>query len=262
MSTSEAVKTRLDEIHAVYLEIEKLKQRLTDLQTVEQARAEYEKLVATEESKLTNLEQQKRKLEDDLRSLTVRKQPLGRPRSVPKPTNLPPPKIPSSHEKSDEPTKKKPGTEAREKLKRLLNRYYRFQLDASVLGQINRIAEDVERPLGEALALLDWSIFEDYASDASHLEQLNQWGDELQEYRQYLSGEVDMLELRFRDYLGGIWERWRTRDQSPENLLAWQTFITETQLAKQAEAAKLEEDIRQIKEKIAQIRVDVNQPAT
>jgi hypothetical protein len=171
-----------------------------------------------------------------------------------------------SFTKRDESTKKKLRAEARNKFKRFLSRHYQYKLETSVLGQINCIADDVDRPLGEALALLDWSIFEDYAdrtdaSDASGLEQLNELGKELQQYRKQLSGKVDMLGLSFRDWLG-IWEKWRSREQSPEHSQSWETFIAETQRAKQAEATKLQDDISQLEEKIAQIKANRNQSCT
>ncbi len=272
MTADEAVKTWLEEIYPVYTEIKVLKKRLEEIQTVELARAEYNKRIEEEETKLQSLEKQKRQLEVEQRILTTRRAGPGsniRLRKEEKNKNLPQkPQVIGIKTSTnyDETTKKKLRAEARNKFKRFLSRHYQYKLETSVLGQINCIADDVDRPLGEALALLDWSIFEDYAdrtdaSDASGLEQLNELGKELQEYRKQLSGKVDMLELSFRDWLG-IWEKWRSREESPEHSQAWETFIAETQWAKQAEAAKLQNDIFQLEEKIAQIKATRNQSCT
>ncbi|MEH2093405.1 hypothetical protein [Nostoc sp.] len=271
MTADEAVKTWLEEIYLVYREIQVLKKRLEEIQTVELARAEYEKCIGEEETKLRSLKEQKLNLQVEQRLLTTdtseSKPNINLPKH--KSNNLIRKKPESEIKvlaKCDETTKNKLRAKARNKFKRFLSRNYQYKLETSVLGQINCIADDVDRPLGEALALLDWSIFEDYAnrtdaSDTSGLEQLNELGNELQEYRKQLSGKVDMLELSFRDWLG-IWEKWRSREQSPEQSQAWETFIAKTQRAKQDEAAKLQDDILQLEEKNAQIKAVRNQIET
>lgn len=271
MTADEAVKTWLEEIYPVYTDIKVLKKRLEEIQTVELARAEYNKRIDEEETKLQSLENQKRQLGEEQRILTTRTVEQRRNTRLHKEKNKNLPQKPQgsgikTSTNHDETTKNKLRAEARNKFKRFLSRHYQYKLETSVLGQINCIADDVDRPLGEALALLDWSIFEDYAdrtdaSDASGLEQLNELGKELQEYRKQLSGKVDMLELSFRDWLG-IWEKWRSREESPEHSQAWETFIAETQRAKQAEATKLQNDIFQLEEKIAEIKATRNQSCT
>ena len=262
MSADETVKTWLQEIYPVYTEIQALKQRLESLETVELARTEYNQLLAEEETKLKYLEEQKSNLEVEHRILTT-------PKTISKPNS----KIPFKNKilekilpittsiKLDETNNKKLTLEARKKFKRFLSRYYQYKIEPKVLGQINCIADDVDSPFGEALALLDWSIFEDYArrnaGNTSGLEQLNQLGKELQEYRQQLSGKLDMIELRERDWLG-IWQKWRSRQQSPENLQVWERFIAETRRVKQTEADKLKGDILHLEEKIAQIKATRN----
>lgn len=248
----------LDEIYPIYAEIQSLKHELESSLTIEQARNEYGKLIAEEDSELDSLTAQKRKLEQQERILDI---PIP-----PKPPIKPPPKppdkkdsqksLPTSTDKNKS-SQKKPATEARDKLKKLVNRFYRFKLDASVLGQINRIADDVDRPLGEALALLDWSIFENYAhtsaGDTSKLYLLNEWGKELQEYRNYLFSVVDMQKGRYKGS-EGIWERWCNREKSPEHLQEWQTFIAATKQAKQDAIAELKREILTLEANIAKIK--------
>ncbi|GAA6617734.1 hypothetical protein [Scytonema sp. NUACC26] len=250
----------LDEIHPIYVKIQSLTHELESYLTIEQARDEYNKSIAEEDSQLATLAAQKSKLEAEVRILNTSRlkhkpiQPLKLDKSDQSKLQQPVIITPKPKDKSSQ---KKPGTEARDKLKKLVNRFYRFKLDASVLGQINRIADDVDRPLGEALALLDWSIFENYArtsaGDPSKLDMLKEWAKELQEYCSYLSGEVDLQKFRYRDYLG-IWELWRNREKSPEHLQEWQTFIAETKQAKQDAIAKLKQEILELEVKIAQIK--------
>ena len=270
MTADEAVKTWLKEIYPVYTEIQALKRRLESLQTVELARTEYNKRIAEEETKLKSLEEQQDKLIVEQRILTTTKtEPIPNIK-YPQTTDKNQPEIKripsiSNHSKADKTNKEKIKAEAIKKFQRFLSRYYQYKIETNVLGQINCIAEDIDIPFGEALALLDWSIFEDYArrnaGNAFGLEQLNQLGEELQEYRKQLSGKVDMMELRERDWLG-IWEKWRSRERSTENLQAWETFIAATRWAKQAEADKLKDDILQLEEKIAQIKATRNSSGT
>ncbi|MEM7578415.1 MAG: hypothetical protein AAF316_00945 [Cyanobacteria bacterium P01_A01_bin.80] len=249
----------LEETYPVYTEIQKLKQHLENLQTVEAARAEYNQLIIKEETKLKSLEEQKEKLMVEQRILTTTKTKsrptIKFPKYTPKSTdnNLPKKTEINRIPKPDENNKNKLKAEAKKKFKRFLSRYYQHQL--KTLGQINCIADDVDSPFGEALALLPWSIFEDYARrNAGNPERLNELGKELQEYRQQLSDKLNMMELMYRDCLG-IWKKWRSREQSPENLQVWETFIAETRRAKQAQVEELKIDISQLEEKIIQIKL-------
>ena len=268
LTVTSAIQAWLEEICPVYREIQVFKKHLEEIQTVELARTEYEKCTGEEETKLRSLKEEKLKLQMEQRILTT-DMPVAKPninllkRNKNDFTKKMTEKEIKVSIKRDETTKKKLRAEARNKFKRFLSRNYQYKLEPGVLGQINCIADDVDRPLGEALALLDWSIFEDYAArtdanDTSGLEQLNELGKELQEYRKQLSGKVDMLELSFRDWFG-IWEKWRSREESPEQSQVWETFIAETQRAMQDEAVKLQDEILQLEEKIAQIKTTRNQ---
>ncbi|MCP4589480.1 MAG: hypothetical protein GY842_01920 [bacterium] len=146
----------------------------------------------------------------------------------------------------------------RRQLKKLVNRWAGpWGLEASVLGRINRIADDADRPLGEALVLLDWSVFEDGTrareSEEAHLKRLVEWGEALTEFRDHLAGEIDILETRFRHWLS-IWERWRSRRQSPEHERQWDTFIAETRRTKRDEMDRAQGEIARLKSEVAELQ--------
>ena len=84
-------------------------------------------------------------------------------------------------------------------------------MEPGVQAQINQIADSPDRPLGEALSLLPWTVFENPAhrgeSSEDHLARLTQWGEALREYSERLQGEIETLELQYHRWLG-IWEQW------------------------------------------------------
>lgn len=256
------VSSLLKDIEKIYLGIQERKKQLESLQTIEQARAEYEKCFMLEESQLIELEHKKRKLNIEYSSLTTLKIDSRQTINLQKPKNVWQNK-PQSKEPIFMPIQKEEATpqirevELRENFKKQINRFYRLKVDANLLGQINRIADDSQRLLGEALALLDWSIFEDYAlktnNDTSKLKTFQEWGKELQEYSNQLSYDFKAQQERFRPYLK-IWELWNNRKDSPENNnTAWDSLITETRRTKQATIAELESSIGALESKIAQI---------
>ncbi len=151
----------------------------------------------------------------------------------------------------------------RRQLKKLANRWAEpWGLEASVLGRINRIADDADRPLGEALVLLDWSVFEDRTqareSEEAHLRRLVEWGEALAEFRDHLAGEIDILETRFRHWLS-IWERWRSRLWSPEQESQWETFIAETRLTKRDEIGRAQSEITQLTREVGELQQRVRE---
>ena len=97
----------------------------------------------------------------------------------------------------------------------MINRYaHCWGLSVTTLSQINSLVDEPNRPLGEAVALLSWNVFEDstYENDQDHLARLNTWGSALTEYRDQLQGKIDIQETRFGRWLG-IWSLWREREK-------------------------------------------------
>lgn len=266
MNVPQAFQAKLTEIQLIYNDAKTLESQLESLRTIEQAQAEYTKLVAEEEEILKKLGKRRRELEREKHRLInpKRNTPIQPPpqRSFTTPSRVTPGHSSIAHINSTSPISKRPGTAARSNLKRLINRYYRSRLDAVVLGQINRIADDTDHLLGEALVLLDWGIFEDYVNsrgkEETKLEQISEWGKELETYCKYLSTEIELQENRFSSYLE-IWKRWQLKQQSPEHLHAWETLIEGIKHAKQVEIAQLEEDIAQLQQDLAQLKLPSEQ---
>src|SRR5207245_2635765 len=108
--------------------------------------------------------------------------------------------------------------------------------------------DNVERPIGEAIALLGWNIFENrmyaWESSQAHLERLIQWHTALREYQAWLVADIHTQEARFPGWLP-VWEIWRQREQ-PQGHERWQTFIAQSRHAKQAEIERMEQEINEL----------------
>jgi hypothetical protein len=244
----------LAEIRPVYDEIGRLRVHWEELQTVERATAEYSKLLAGELRALAELQRRKQQLDayrdqfrllddaddDDLpfptagppvaqhparRGLVLRERPTGHERARPD----------------------QAGLAQRRRLKQLVNRWApSWGMDRDVLAEINRITEDSDRLLGEAIALLDWRVFEDPgltrgAQDA-HLSRLGVWAERLAEYRDQLVTEIDDLELRYQA-MRPMWRIWRARAASEEGRRRWERLIDEARRSQQTEIRRLDADV-------------------
>lgn len=241
MTTTDDLQSQIERVRLAYAEIAGLRERLAALQTVEQARAEYELLLADVASELDALKQRRDELD-----LKRRKGAL--PQHSGEEIVVPPPHPPWRRRQPWNPAAPEPrvtaargqgaNQEARGRLKKLVNRMaYAWRLKGDVQGQINRIADDADRPLGEALALLDLSVFERSAPherEQEHLARLEEWGAALLEYRERLAGDIDIQETRYRGWLN-IWSKWRARASGPEGQARWESFIADTRRDKQAE---------------------------
>jgi hypothetical protein len=261
MTISQDIQTRLDEIRPIYDAIQQMRAEWQALQGVEQANAEYASLVAEEDKILETLEQRKQGLEAEKRKLTLLRETVQerlRPRPSPAPRQFPI-RPPQSHSLALH-TNREVGLAARSQLKKMVNRWaYSWQLKPAIQSQINRIADDLDRPLGEALVLLDWSVYEDRKrtreNEAAHLARLIEWDQALVEYRDQLAGEIDTLKTRFRRVLS-IWELWRARE-SAEGQRRWDIHITEARQAKQTEIARLKADITRLETELADLKARV-----
>jgi hypothetical protein len=259
MNITPSLETHLEQIRLIWDEIHHLRQRSEILQSVEQACREYQQAIASEEHQITALKQEKNHLlEEKLRLIQAQEEfddsftppPNGQinPRINPHPT----PSLASDFQPNQE-----PAMAARNRLKKLANRWARhWELDNVVLGLVNRIADDSERPMGEALILLNWNVFAQSTpterTEEAHLIRLVEWEEALLDYQQHLSGEIDTIETRLRGWLA-IWEQWRVRDQSPENYQRWETLLTQTKQAKLKEIAVLTGELDQLKQEIDEL---------
>jgi hypothetical protein len=245
MPPSEEARRRLDALRPDYDAVRALCGRRDELQTVEQARAAYEGLLSAESALVAGLKRRRddleregerrsreAEIEEDLGPVETAWDPQARPWRAP-PVPPEPPRAPAR------------GTdgEARFQLGLLVNQFqYVWRLDEALVGRVNQLVADPNRPLGEALALLPWAVFEGpgHADGAEHLARLDEWGEALADCRGRLEAENDMLETRFRGWLG-IWELWRGREGDGRE--AWDTFIAHKRRALGEEAGRLREAI-------------------
>jgi hypothetical protein len=131
-------------------------------------------------------------------------------------------------------------------LKKLVNRWqHAWGLAAALVGQVNRIADDADRPLGQALLLLPWGAYEARVPGETAEAQrarLTEWRDALCEYHGRLAAEIDICETRFHRYLG-IWELWLQRHQGAEGQARWAAFLAGKRRANAGEIARLENEV-------------------
>jgi len=230
-------------VRSLYDELRRMQFRADSLRTVEEARAAYESTLAAEDREIEALQRQ-----CDAIALAQR---LGRPviDGLVQPSwPVRPPDPAATHlaTTSLEHSIPRPPSPDRRSVKRLVTRYqYMWQLDQSVVARVNMIIDDTERPLGEALSLLDWHIFESSIpreTPADHDRRLAAWHDALVEYRDWLGAEIAMIETRYRGWLG-VWERWTAAQAGGEPALQWQHFIEASKMERRAKAERLRAEI-------------------
>lgn len=251
MSLQEEINNRLDEYSAVYQEIASRLTELRVLQQADRAQAEYTQNTNRLDEEIRRLNAQKKELEiprerDRLSGAGARRFQI-QPK-VPPTLGLPDPastrNVARPRIKSDRSTQ-----EARTELKMLVGRWGKaWKLTVDLQGQINRIADDLDRPLGEALALLEWTTFANRIgtseTEEAHLERLINWGTALVDYRERLRGEIDMLKTRYR-FVMPILEAWSTRD-TESGRKSWEQQISATNIAKEKEIERLRLEIAQL----------------
>jgi hypothetical protein len=247
MSVHDEINIRLAEFSPVYDEIGSLRKALDNLEQAELAQSEYTQQTSDLNDELDALTKKHRELESPSKQTQVKDVGLElfRPTSktsVPTSTHRFEPKAtPSS-------TAHQPIQRTRTELQKIIMRWgYVLKLSGETRGRINRIASDPLRPLGEALALLEWSVFQNRIGsekDEEHLARLISWGDALAEYRERLVGEIDMLKIKYR-LLMPILEAWSQRDTESgrEN---WDKQIAETNAAKKTEVERLRNEIARL----------------
>jgi hypothetical protein len=245
MPPSDDLRRRLAALRPDYDATRTAAARRDELATVEEARAAYEGLLTAESALVADLRRRRDELErewerrsrpadpdDELGPVEPAWDPQARPWKA---TSAPPepPRVEGGG----------PDPEARYRLGLLVNQFqYAWNLGDALVGRVNQVVADPDRPLGEALALLPWTAFEEPADDdeAGHLARLTGWGEALAEYRRRLDADNDMLETRYRGWLG-IWELWRGREGDGGK--AWDTFLAQKKRALGEEAGRLREAV-------------------
>ena len=246
MILEKEIKSRLAEFSEVYGELESLLAELRELQQAELAKADYQQEVAELDAEILRLTNRQNELKTSKRqtqmsAVAVQRPPLNVPGIgpyKPQPAGTPHPTVQNQTAIST----------ARIELKKLIGRWGRvWKLSGDVQGRINRIADDPSRPLGEALALLDWTTFEKPIgtgeSPEDHRDRIVFWGNSLMDYRDRLQGQIDMLKTKYRRVIP-ILQAWiaRTTEEGQKN---WERQIAETKAAKSDEIEKLKQEIAQ-----------------
>lgn len=255
MNPTAEIETQLADLRSIYDGIQVLLARRADLQTVEQARTVFEQLVVAETNALDGLLRRREALEVELRRRAQVAEPVA-------PFDPPAPIRPAVHAalrpavpvRPPRPQETPPG-KARRQLKILVNRFaYAWRLDDALRGRINGIVDDRERPLGEALALLPWSVFAEPTSSqevrTAHQERLLAWASALGEYQTRLAAEVEMLLVRYRGWLG-IWELWRQNTNMPDGGARWLAFVADKKRALEGDAQQARQAIADLERQLA-----------
>jgi hypothetical protein len=251
MAIQEQITDRLAEFLPVYQEIGKLLSEATALQLAEQAQADYQEQTARLDEEINQLEIKKNEIEASIRMRKLEAE--GGARNFRPPINVNRPIANSSQSVSMPKERLRPATSnqemvlrVRKQLTKLVGRWGpSWKLSRDIQGQINRIADDPAKPLGEALVMLEWATFEHRygrsETDEDHLGRIIAWGAALVEYRERLSGEIDMLKTKYRRILP-ILAAWIGRD-TEEGRKSWEQQISETNAAKREEVEKLRAEI-------------------
>ncbi len=251
MIIEEELQHLLQIVRPLYEEIHQKRAHLLDLETVPLARDMYKQALKLEEEQLSLLQKRKQVLEEERSILQPRQTILSTRRHRPNFSTWNASPLISVREEQ------KQTTIDRVQIQKLINRWRFFwKIDPTVIGQFNRIVVNVERPIGEALILLNWSLYQEgiYAGEGpvSHLERLKQWHQALIEYNVWLNAEFHTQQVRFQGLLP-VWEIWRQRDL-PDGNERWQLLIERTRQAKQAEIVRFTQEINEISQEIMRIK--------
>lgn len=259
MTSAEEIVSKLTYLRPVYENVQVMRAELESLGTVEQAEAAYRTATAVDDAQIDALRQTKRRLEGERFRLAWRQTepwdsgPLHAPEPPPSPKLTGPRPSTFTH-----PPNLQALRAERIQLKKLINRWApAWRLAPAIQSQINRIADDVDRPVGEALALLEWRVFEDRAlmreNEATHLARLVHWSNCIDEYYDWLDRELEVMRARFRPMLP-IWDLWCAGHQGPTENERWERFLAETRQAKREEIAHLQAEIKTLETELAELR--------
>jgi hypothetical protein len=242
----------LAEARPLYDELAGLQARAAALRTVEDARLAYDALLQDETRAIADVRRDRDTLalEQRRRRLTItRDGPVAPP--PPRPERRPAAATPGDAAPADPP----PRLQApdRRKLKKLVSRWqFAWSLDPGIIAQVNSIADDADRPLGEALALLEWRLYETPIpgeSNDGHAARVREWRDILAAYADHLRAEIDTAETQYRSLLA-IWERWSNARASDDGRTEWNRFIDATRAQKRNELATLTAEVTTLREEL------------
>ena len=240
---------------AIYQDVDALNKRWLDLKTADDARLAYKAALAAEDKELESLERDKAALETERRrrrliGKTDERRPPPPPPALAR-ANRAPASARTEAPAADRPAP--PPTADRRRLKKTLNRFqFTWEINPAVVAQINSIADNAERPIGEALALLDPHVFEfsiPGESDIDRVARLGEWKGALEGYADHLRAEIQKLENQYASVLG-IWDLWRKARVDAAGQENWNQFIAKTRAERQTRIAVVSDAVQGLREEL------------
>lgn len=259
----------LESVQPFYAAARRLHDELQALQTVDQAYAAYNTLLGGEERHMETLRQRVASLEREKQLLIEQLElsSLGYEEAYGEADEI----VSRRDERHIEESRKEEQgvkeesinpirlTRARERFQRLVNRFsYFLGVNDTVRAQINQIVGNPERPLGEALLLLDWDAFRNRIdppgseSDERYCERLKDWRESLREYIEKAEGDVRAIEVRYGGPRMRIWKAWRDVDSGDPS--KWEQLIKDTRTAFAHQGAEFEKQIAALEADIADLK--------
>jgi hypothetical protein len=241
----------LAETRVVYDELARLQAHALALRTVDDARIAYDALVDRETREIADLKRDRDALLDEQRRRRVRSARIEA--AAPPPPRATTRPAAAAAAPNDAIPERPPRlqTADRRTLKKLVSRWqFAWSLAPDVVAQVNSIADDAARPLGEALALLQWRLYESRIPGESperHVARVHEWRDVLAAYLDHLRAEIATTETRYRNVLA-IWERWSDAQASDAGRAEWDRFIEATRAQKANEIAALAAEVASLRE--------------
>lgn len=248
-SHKDQIDARLADFFPVYEEIGELLAQLAMLQEAEVAQDEYIRQTSKLEGEIRALTEKQKQLEAPKQKVQMADAAVRAFRPVVRPAGTDRDRFSAREVSRPTIETQQPLHTARTDLKKIVGRWGRYwKLTMETQGRINRIADDPARPLGEALALLEWTTFKNRIGstedDEAHLARIVSWGAALVEYRDRLLGEIDMLKTKYRLVLP-ILEIWLKRTTGDGQEI-WDRQIAETNSAKEKEVERLKLEIARL----------------
>lgn len=248
MNSQTEITAYLADFRPVYEEIGNLRRALAKLQQAELAQAEYIQHTSLLDEEIQLLTKQRKEIEAPQQKAQMEDAGVKpfRPSTRTGPTSN---RFAGNEKPPLNPVRRQPIQRDRIELKKLVMRWgYILKITGDTRAHINRIADDPSRPLGEAIALLDWNTFENRIgsdeTDEAHLARITSWGSAITEYRERLAGEIDMLKTRYRMVMP-ILDAWIERD-TDSGRRSWDKQIAETNAAKEKEVERLRNEIARL----------------
>jgi hypothetical protein len=249
MNPQNEISDRLADFRPIYDEIGTLRRELAKLQQAELAQAEYIQQTSQLDEEIQRLITKQKEMDAPQQRALMQDAGVQPFRASSKTHGSNPNRFTRKETPPLNPFRQQPIQQARKELKKLIMRWgFIWKLTGDTRGHINRIADDPSRPLGEALALLDWTTFQNRVgseeTDEAHLARVTSWGAALTEYRERLVDDIDMLKTRYRMVMP-ILDAWIERDTA-SGRESWDKQMAETNAAKEKEAERLRNEIARL----------------